>query len=186
MSLKQSMILFFTVLFSIMILKVTYDAANRAAIEEAPVVIKQVNTKHLHCLATAIYYEAGREPFLGQVAVARVVMNRVRHGFASDPCRVVYQKTVKTDSEDNTIVQCQFSWVCEGLTAPTTTNSRYQQSLSIARQVLAEDKWSELLPSNTLFFHNLSVHPRWVYNRVTQIGNHIFYSKGSPKIIQKD
>jgi spore germination cell wall hydrolase CwlJ-like protein len=174
---KKSMILFFTVLFSIMILKVTHDATQQVAIEEAPVVIKQVNTKHLQCLATAIYYEAGREPFLGQVAVARVVMNRVRHGFASDPCRVVYQKTVKTDSEDNTIIQCQFSWVCEGLSTPIDTNRRYQQSLSIARQVLAEDKWSELLPSNTLFFHNLSAHPRWVYKKVTQIGNHIFYSK---------
>jgi spore germination cell wall hydrolase CwlJ-like protein len=174
---KKSMILFFTVLFSMMVLKVTYDT-KQIAIEEAPVIIKQVNTKHLQCLATAIYYEAGREPFLGQVAVARVVMNRVKHGFASDPCRVIYQTTVKTDEWDNKVVICQFSWVCEGLAPPANSNRRYQQSLSIARQILAEDKWNDLLPGNTLFFHSLSVHPRWVYNRVTQIGNHVFYSKG--------
>jgi spore germination cell wall hydrolase CwlJ-like protein len=176
---KKSMILFFTVLFSIMVLKVTYDTTTPVVAEEiqkVPEVIKQVNAKHLQCLATAIYYEAGKEPFLGQVAVARVVMNRVEHGFASDPCRVVYQKTVKTDEWDNQITLCQFSWVCEGLGVPAA-NRRYQQALTIARQVLAEDKWSDLLPNNTLFFHNLSVHPKWMYKRITQIGNHVFYGK---------
>jgi len=183
---KKSMILFFTVLFSIMGLKVTYDiietistASASEIVREEPVAIKQINAKHLQCLATAIYYEAGREPFVGQVAVARVIMNRVTHGFASDPCNVVYQKTVKTDENDNKITICQFSWVCEGLTTPVN-NRIYQQSLAIARQVLAEDKWNELLPSNTLFFHNLTVNPRWMYNKVTQIGNHIFYTKGKP------
>lgn len=191
---KNGMILFFTVLFSILALEVTYDVLNttplmRTVVDEAPAITipapskqvntKQVNTKHLQCLATAIYYEASREPFVGQVAVARVVMNRVRHGFGSDPCGVVYQKTVKTDENNNKITMCQFSWVCEGFTTPVNS-WHYQQSLQIARQVLEEDKWSELLPHNTLFFHNLTVNPRWVYNRVTQIGNHIFYSKGKP------
>ena len=54
---------------------------------------------------------------------------------------------------------------------------------TLTKQVLAEDKWNDLLPNNTLFFHNLTVAPRWVYKKVTTIGNHVFYSKGPEKNI---
>jgi spore germination cell wall hydrolase CwlJ-like protein len=72
--------------------------------------VKAVNTEHLRCLATNIYWEAAGEPFMGQVAVARVVVNRVKHGFASNPCKVVYQTNIIPDlnSVDGIKRICQF------------------------------------------------------------------------------
>lgn len=44
------------------------------------------------CLAAAVFYEARGEPHLGQVAVAHVVLNRVRsEKFPDDTCRVIRQ-----------------------------------------------------------------------------------------------
>jgi spore germination cell wall hydrolase CwlJ-like protein len=154
------------------------QAANQS-IEEQLAKIKPVNLEHLKCLATAIYYESKGEPFMGQVAVARVVMNRITHGFGSNPCKVVYQTTKIVDPEDSESIRklCQFSWVCDGKTTPAKSNIKYRQAEDIARQVLAEDKWHDLMPNNVLFFHSILANPRWVYRRVMTLGNHVFYSK---------
>ena len=56
--------------------------------------IVKVDLKQLACLAKNIFYEASNESMLGQAAVARVVLNRVAHGFARTPCAVVYQSTM--------------------------------------------------------------------------------------------
>ena len=188
---KSDIVFFFLFLLSIVSMKIIIDTDKfyeTPVVEEVPTkVVKAVNLKHLQCLATGIYYEARGEPFLGQVAVARVIMNRVLHGFAKDPCRVVYQTTTTRDEDDNPVKVCQFSWHCQGKTTPQENNPRYQQALSIAKQVLEEDKWNDILPNNVLFFHNLQVAPQWVYKRVTTIGNHVFYSKGRERqIVQKD
>lgn len=155
--------------------------AEAAAIEAAMLAkksISKVNTEQLRCLATNIYHEAAGEPFLGQVAVARVVMNRVKHGFGSNPCRVIYQSKDVPATEDPEELKriCQFSWVCQNKGQPPR-NERYMQAESIARQVLLENKWREIVPDNILFFHNTAVDPGWGYKQVLTIGNHIFYSK---------
>ena len=153
---------------------------------------KPVDQKQLKCLATNIFYEAGSEPEKGKQAVARVVMNRVKHGFAPDPCSVVYQVTtvlrpIETDIEDaDTIMKkvklCQFSWVCESDRRPLNVHDpRYKQSEKIAYNVLAHDAYKDVVPNTVLFFHNLWVNPMWPYRKVAQIGNHIFYEKPKKK-----
>ena len=141
---------------------------------------KMVDPKQLVCLATAIYYEAGGESTTGKAAVARVVINRVNHGFASNPCKVVYQTTTKDDRK-----LCQFSWVCEDKPKPSENSHIYKTSKQIAYDVLANDAYTEVVPKTTLFFHNLTVDPMWPYHRVKQIGNHIFYSKKKPPEAKK-
>lgn len=142
----------------------------------AVTVAKSVDPKQLLCLAENIFYEAGSESFLGQVAVARVVLNRIHYGFAKTPCGVVHQKTVVIkDGTEKTV--CQFSWTCEDVRPINPGDPRYQQSKQIAYQVLAYNAYSEHLPRSVLFFHNTTVDPAWPYHRVKQIGNHIFYSK---------
>jgi spore germination cell wall hydrolase CwlJ-like protein len=138
--------------------------------------VKPINTEQLRCMANNIYHEAGSEPYMGQVAVARVVMNRIKHGFASNPCKVIHQSTTLTQ-EDETRKICQFSWVCEGKTTPAR-NAAYLQAEEIARKVLTENKWADVIPGNVLFFHQAAVNPAWTYKKVMTIGNHIFYSKG--------
>ena len=196
--LERSIVIFFMLLFSLPILQtavnnIAQQSMTAVSQEETKIEDKVkaiVNYNHLTCLATGIYYEAGGEAFIGQVAVARVIMNRVLHGFGSNPCNVVYQTTTLVNNDGDATKLCQFSWVCEGKTTPSENNPRYQRAKDIAKQVLAEDKWNDLLPDNTLFFHNLTVAPRWVYKRVTTIGNHVFYSKGpekkSPSTVSQD
>jgi spore germination cell wall hydrolase CwlJ-like protein len=150
-------------------------------------IAKIVDPKQLNCLAKNIFYEAGGEPFNGQAAVARVVMNRIAHGFGKDPCAVIYQASYVDkliDDEMQKVKLCQFSWVCEGKSEPNKNSARYKQAEQVAYDVLAHDAYTDIVPKSTLFFHNLSVDPLWPYKQVAKIGNHIFYSKAK-KFTQK-
>jgi spore germination cell wall hydrolase CwlJ-like protein len=154
---------------------------------EEPVVIKQVDMKQLKCLADNIYYEAGSETTDGKAAVARVVMNRIQHGFANSPCNVIYQTTLVKRLDEDTLSEyyvrlCQFSWVCEKNKAVNENDPRYQKSKEIAYDVLVKDAYADVVPKSTLFFHNLTVDPLWPYRQVAKIGNHIFYSKQKVKL----
>ena len=151
-------------------------------------IAKIVDPKQLNCLAKNIFYEAGGEPFNGQAAVARVVMNRIASGFGKDPCSVIYQASHVDKLIDNEIQKvklCQFSWVCEGKGEPNKNSPRYKQAEQIAYDVLAHDAYTEVLPKSALFFHNLTVDPLWPYKQVAKIGNHIFYSRAK-KSTQKN
>ena len=64
------------------------------------------------CLASAIFYEARSESFEGQLAVAQVILNRVRHPAYPDTiCGVVYQGTERNDT------LCQLTFGCDGAMA---------------------------------------------------------------------
>jgi hypothetical protein len=131
-----------------------------------------MDIKQIKCMATNIFYEARGESEKGKAAVGRVVMNRVKHGFASNPCAVVYQKTTNRDTKATT---CQFSWVCEGKTKLNTKDPKYKESEQIAYEVLTLNQHKNVIPSSILFFHNTSVKPDISYKTKIQIGNHIFY-----------
>ena len=147
---------------------------------EEPKVAKVVDPKQLTCMAKNIFYEAGSESLNGQAAVARVVMNRISHGFGKDPCAVIYQSLYVDkliDDEMQKVKLCQFSWVCEGKGDPNIHSTRYKQAEQVAYDVLAYDAYTDVVPKSALFFHNLTVDPLWPYKQVAKIGNHIFYSK---------
>lgn len=154
-------------------------------VEEVVKVAKTVDPKQLTCMAKNIFYEASGESIHGQAAVARVVLNRVTHGFASSPCNVIYQASYVERENDEGEIQkvklCQFSWVCEDKNEPNKNNPKYIQAKNIAYEVMAYDAYAEVVPKSTLFFHNLSVSPSWPYQQVKKIGNHIFYSKEKKK-----
>lgn len=132
----------------------------------------KVDVKQIACMARNIYHEAGSETTIGQAAVARVVLNRVRQGFAETPCKVIYQKTT---FNENTV--CQFSWVCAEKADPSKGNLRFKQAQRIAYEVMVFDMYKNVVPNTALFFHAVTVDPSWPYKQVAKIGNHIFYSK---------
>ena len=138
-----------------------------------------VNREHLRCLALNIYHEAGSEPFMGQVAVARVVMNRVKHGFASNPCKVVYQANWvpnRDDPEEAPRKVCQFSWVCDRSSGFKPKHPDiYDESYEVAKKVLLEGFRLPAL-KDALYFHADYVNPGWNKKRVAKIGRHIFYN----------
>lgn len=135
-------------------------------------VAKKIDVKQLQCMAKNIFYEAGSESIKGQAAVARVVLNRVAHGFANTPCNVIYQTT---ETENGKV--CQFSWVCENKSEPNKNSYRYKVAQQVAYDVMVHDKYNDVIPTSVLFFHNMSVTPIWPYAEALRIGNHIFYSK---------
>lgn len=126
--------------------------------------------RQLDCLAINIYREAGYEPFEGKVAVAQVTMNRVEHPqFPNDVCAVVYEKNNWSGR-----VVCQFSWYCDRVHRSRPIGAGYAESYEVAKRVLLE---GFRLPSleDAIFYHADYVNPRWRYERIQQIGTHIFY-----------
>ena len=175
------------VVFTLIVVLTNISTETEPEEEVAKVVeAKPVDNKQLKCLAENIFYEARGESITGKAAVARVVMNRVNHGFASTPCNVIYQVTMVTKINEETLDEykvrlCQFSWVCENRQKINVNDPKYIESMDIAYQVLAYDAYHDVLPRSALFFHNLTVDPFWPYKQVARIGNHIFYSKQKVK-----
>ena len=191
MSLSQPIKIVIAIIFVTLVLTFGPIIPIEKSVVEEVKVAKIVDPKQLTCMAKNIFYEAGSESLNGQAAVARVVMNRIAHGFGKNPCDVVYQVThvdKLVDDEVQKVKLCQFSWVCESKVDPNKNSKKYKQAEQVAYDVLANDAYTEVLPKSALFFHNLTVDPLWPYKQVAKIGNHIFYSrakKSTQKIIVK-
>jgi len=176
LSLKNKLIIMTMIFLSIMAIPLpTQIPADLPNIN-----LKKIDMKQIACMARNIYYEAGAEAMPGQAAVARVVMNRVNHGFAETPCKVIYQKTLINEN-----IVCQFSWVCEDKTDPSKSNPKYKRALQVAYEVMVFDMHKNVVPKSALFFHANTIDPLWPYKQVARIGNHIFYSKQKVKNEQK-
>ena len=117
-----------------------------------------------NCLATAVYFESMGEPLEGQLAVARVVINRAASGrYPSSWCAVVKQKA-------------QFSFVRAGrFPRIDPACVAWRKAQAIARIAVANA--SDMLPTDVLWYHADYVAPKWRNNlrRVEKIGAHIFY-----------
>jgi N-acetylmuramoyl-L-alanine amidase len=117
-----------------------------------------------NCLATAVYFEARGESLEGQLAVARVVMNRASSGrYPPDWCGVVKQPA-------------QFSFVRHGEFPYADTGSQAWQKA----EAIAELAAANVVPSlgnDVLWYHADYVAPTWrrSLQEVQQIGAHIFY-----------
>lgn len=136
-------------------------ADNLAALVDAQGAPEAVDGD-MKCLAGAVYFEAKSESLEGQLAVARVVINRVKSGrFANSLCGVVYQTG-------------QFSFV-RGHSMPSipTASRDWREAVAIAR-IAMEDSWGSQA-EGALFFHARRVSPGWGKSKLASIDNHIFY-----------
>ncbi len=111
--------------------------------------------KDLECLATNVYREARGEPMEGQIAVAKVTLNRVYSGkYPSSICGVVYQKN-------------QFSWT-----------SQYKNVVysfpAINASVIAYNSNNDVKYTH---YHVKTIKPSWSkrLKKGITIGNHVFY-----------
>ncbi|MCB1507486.1 MAG: cell wall hydrolase [Hyphomicrobiaceae bacterium] len=128
------------------------------------------DARQFECLATGIYFEARGEPVRGQVAVAQVIMNRVRHEeFPNTICGVVYQNRHWRN-------RCQFSFACDGIRDRILSPAAWETARSVARQVLSGEAHIASLERST-HYHANYVRPRWARRmvRLDRIGAHIFY-----------
>ena len=119
-----------------------------------------------NCIATAVYHEARGESLEGQLAVARVIMNRAASGkYPSTWCGTVKQPW-------------QFSFINPrtGAVPYTDTNCEaWRKAVAITR--LATVNAVPSLDTNVLWYHADYVAPSWGrrLTQVSKIGTHIFY-----------
>ena len=116
------------------------------------------------CLATAVYFEARGESVEGQLAVARVVMNRAASGrYPTSWCA-----TVKQPWQFSFVRNGQFPYVDSDCDA-------WRKAQGIAR--LAMSNAVPSVSNDVLWYHANYVAPSWGrrLTRVSQIGAHIFY-----------
>lgn len=130
------------------------------------------SSTEVKCLATAIYFEARSEPENGRIAVAQVVLNRLKNpAYPNTICGVVYQNKNKRN-------RCQFSFACDGIKDRITDKGAWAQAQALARRVLNDDRTLYLASVGAAtHYHAVYVRPRWARSmqKMQKIGRHIFY-----------
>lgn len=122
--------------------------------------------KDYECMVKNLHHESRGEGGKGIIAVANVVMNRVRHpAFPDTVCDVVYQKH-------------QFSWVKDKRIKHTKAEDASDKAKILAYEAVVNNS----LKDNTggaVFFHTVDSGFSWNSNGkavvTRRLGNHIFY-----------
>lgn len=134
---------------------------------------ENMDQKQYKCLAQAIYFEARSEPFEGQVAVAYVILNRVKdRRFPGSVCQVVFQNEHRRHS-------CQFSFACDGLSDNPYEMEAWNTARRVASGVLANHTGD--FTNHSTHYHANYVKPFWANHLqpTLQVGQHIFYREDS-------
>lgn len=123
-------------------------------------------TDEANCIAVAVYHEARGESLEGQLAVAKVIMNRASSGkYPTSWCGVVKQPW-------------QFSFVHPRsgyMPSVDQASASWRKALGVTRLAVANAVQS--VPNDCLWYHADYVAPSWGrrLTRVEKIGAHIFY-----------
>jgi spore germination cell wall hydrolase CwlJ-like protein len=132
------------------------DAAHMAARER-------------QCMAEAIFYEARSEALSGQLAVAEVVLNRVRHrAYPDTVCEVVYQGSERSTG-------CQFTFTCDGSILRAPYGRGWERAQLVAEHALIG--FARPVTNRATHYHTTEVDPYWNDSlvRTRRIGSHVFY-----------
>ncbi len=128
-----------------------------------------IDARQHACLSQAIYYEARGETQRGQIAVAEVVMNRVRsRAYPNSICGVVYQGSHRSTG-------CQFTFTCDGSLGQRPRGRAWERAQRVASAVMMG--YARPMTQNATHYHTTEVNPVWNSGLVqtTQIGTHLFY-----------
>ncbi len=114
-----------------------------------------------NCLARTVLKEASNQTLRGQLAVAQVVLNRMKSAtYPKSACAVVGQpgQFAYTDAD-----------LDRGRSKPWDT--------AVAIATIAQDNRVAQVAPGALFFHATYVSPSWsqTHERIAQIGDHVFY-----------
>tara|TARA_R110000850_G_scaffold83934_1_gene180101 strand:+ start:279 stop:710 length:432 start_codon:yes stop_codon:yes gene_type:complete len=111
------------------------------------------------CLAEAVYFEGRGEPFIGQLAIANVVLNRTTKSI----CLTVHDK------------RCIFSYWCDGKHEKMLDLKAKETSYAVARLALDGAMAGSVMTAT--HYHATYVNPYWAgtLTYLDQIGKHLFY-----------
>ena len=129
------------------------------------------------CLALNVYFESKNQSFIGQVAVAQVVMNRVRDDrYPNTVCEVVKQGPTYSWKPDYPVRnRCQFSWYCDGKSDKAKEKGAWETAVMVARGVYYGNL--DDFVEGATHYHAHYVNPSWAESKtyITRIDDHIFY-----------
>lgn len=137
----------------------------------------KLDAEERECMAQAIYYEARSEPRIGQLAVADVVLNRVRStAYPNSICEVVFQGSERRTG-------CQFSFTCDGSMDAKLNKRKWKSSEDLAGAVLAGVRIP--VSRNATHYHADYVDPYWADTLAPTavIGVHKFYKFKSKRTV---
>jgi spore germination cell wall hydrolase CwlJ-like protein len=135
---------------------------------------RRMQQAELNCLARAVYFEARSESEMGQMAVAKVILNRTKDpAYPKTVCGVVYQGSQNRNS-------CQFSFACDGQPDDVKSPGAWAQSRKVAQMAMGGSLKMGSAMDQATNYHADYVKPRWARSmrKLVKIGNHIFYSNG--------
>lgn len=113
------------------------------------------------CMAKVVHHEAGNQPLQGQLAVAEVIVNRIKSGrFPTTPCAVANQRGQFFQTDSYQVPK---------------TSERWRTAVAVARLAQAGE-WAPVAPG-ALFFHATYSRYDWSHTRafVTRIADQVFY-----------
>lgn len=146
----------------------------------------------IECLAKNIYFEAKNQSFAGKIAIAFVVMNRVKDKrFPNTICKVIYESPMKESWKTRNLKnlpasqriyypvrnKCQFSWYCDGKADTIKEKSVYADIIKIVKIFLdTKIEFIDFTEGST-HYHAFYVSPDWGsdHTKTFQIDDHIFY-----------
>ena len=134
------------------------------------------NEPEMWCLALNIYYESRSSNRADRMAVADVVMNRVKHTYYPDTICGVVQQGKKHASGAMIRNMCQFSWYCDGKSDWPTNMDAWVEAQQIAYNMVVHYDARGLTEGAT-HYHATYVSPAWArdFALIGRIGEHIFY-----------
>lgn len=137
--------------------------------------LTETDLNEIDCLARNIYFEARNQSVLGQLAVAEVVLNRVKSKrFPNTICEVVYQGGEKRRH------RCQFSWYCDGKSDRTYNLDEWKEIYDFTVDIYRDRDRIIDITNGAIFYHADYVKPYWAaqVTYTITIDNHLFY--GAP------
>jgi spore germination cell wall hydrolase CwlJ-like protein len=117
-----------------------------------------IEDSELKCMTRAIYVEARGESYSGKLAVAHVILNRIKSGYGTNVCDILSKPK-------------QFPWYNKSF---KVLEPKVYDSINELSKSILNGKTKD--PTNgSIFFHEKSLNPNWKYKKIKIIGNHIFY-----------
>jgi len=128
------------------------------------------------CLIEAVYFEARSESFMAQLAVANVIIERVkRNSYPKTICGVVRQGVYRNGKPVRH--KCMFSYYCDGKPESISNTQAYEVATSVSK--LAMQGAIVAHTEGATHYHATYVEPYWAFGinftNLGQVGNHIFY-----------
>lgn len=126
------------------------------------------------CLVEAIYYEARNQDFISQLAVANVIIERVRIDyFPSTICEVVHEgRKWKGNMVKHA---CEFSYYCDGKNENMKESDSIVQAMKVAELAMRGGFVENILGAT--HYHATYIYPYWaeILEYLGQVGHHKFY-----------